>query len=65
MPPMDTRFSSSNDRRDRKAAERANGFRADIPLKGWSPGHYVLEVEATASGGVSARRSIPFDVTNP
>ena len=32
-----------------KAADRANGFRADVPLKGWSPGHYVLEVEATAS----------------
>lgn len=53
-----------NDRRDRKAAERANGFRADVPLKGWSPGHYVLEVEATAGAGASARRSIPFDVTN-
>ena len=54
----------SNDRRDRKAADRANGFRADVPLKGWSPGHYVLEVEATAGAGASARRSIPFDVTN-
>jgi hypothetical protein len=54
-----------NGHRDGKAGNRVNGFRADVPLKGWSPGHYVLEVEATAGPGASARRRIPFDVTNP
>jgi VWFA-related protein len=52
-----------NDRRDVKPADRVNGFRADIPLKGWSPGHYVLEVQARSGTAVS-RRNIPFEVTN-
>jgi VWFA-related protein len=52
-----------NDRRDVKPADRVNGFRADIPLKGWSPGRYVLEVEATSGTAVS-RRSIPFEVAS-
>jgi hypothetical protein len=55
----------SKDRRDGNAADRVNGFRTDVPLKGWAPGQYVLEVEATGGAGASARRSIPFDVTNP
>jgi VWFA-related protein len=54
----------AHDRRDVAPADRANGFRTDIPLKGWSPGHYVLDVEATSGTAVS-RRSIPFEVTNP
>jgi VWFA-related protein len=54
-----------NDRRDGNTADRVNGFRADVPLKGLSPGPYVLEVEATGGAGASARRSIPFDVSNP
>jgi hypothetical protein len=54
----------AHDRRDVAAADRANGFRADIPLKGWPPGHYVLDVEATSGTAVS-RRSIPFEVANP
>jgi hypothetical protein len=53
----------SSDRRDAKSADRVNGFRADIPLKGWSPGHYVLEVEATSGAAVS-RRSIPFEIAS-
>ena len=53
----------STDRRDAAPADRVNGFRADIPLKGRSPGHYVLEVEAS-SGTAVARRSIPFEVAN-
>jgi VWFA-related protein len=52
------------DRRDVAPADRANGFRADIPLKGWPPGHYVLDVEATSGTAVS-RRSIPFEVAGP
>jgi VWFA-related protein len=51
------------DRRDGKAADRVNGFRADIPLTGWSPGHYVLDVEATSGTAVS-RRSLPFEVAD-
>jgi hypothetical protein len=55
----------ATDRRDVKSTDRIHGFRADIPLKGWSAGRYVLEVEATPSAGASARRRIPFEVTGP
>jgi hypothetical protein len=54
----------AHDRREVARADRVNGFRTDIPLKGWSPGHYVLDVEATSGTAVS-RRSIPVEVTSP
>ena len=53
----------ATDRREANPADRVNGFRTDVPLKGFAPGLYVLSVEATSTPGASARRDILFEVT--
>ena len=53
----------ATDRREANPADRVNGFRTDVPLKGFAPGLYVLGVEATSPPGASARRDILFEVT--
>jgi VWFA-related protein len=41
------------------------GVRADIPLKDWAPGFYILRVEAK-SGDYTTHREVPFEVvTSP
>lgn len=54
--------------RDRRAIEASTrtaseGFRADIPLRDFKPGIYVLRVEASSSAReYAAQREVPFEV---
>ena len=42
---------------------RTHGFQTDLPLKDFSPGLYVLRVEATSTaGGDAVYREVPFEV---
>jgi hypothetical protein len=44
---------------------QAQGFRIDMPLKGLTPGMYLLRASATSTGeGSKAQREIPFEVTD-
>lgn len=56
---------NASDRRVIEASKRAaaHGFRTEIPLKGLSPGMYVLRVEAgSTANDQSARRDVLFEV---
>jgi hypothetical protein len=59
------RIFEATDRRKASPAERVNGFRTDVPLRGLPAGLYVLGVEATSPPGGSARRDILFEVVDP
>jgi VWFA-related protein len=52
----------ATDRLEAGPADRVNGFRTDVPLKGMTPGSYVLGIEATSPPNGSARRDILFEV---
>ena len=55
----------SSDRLTARPADRGHGFTGELPLTGLSPGMYVLRVEArSTSGGQSARREVPFEITD-
>ena len=54
----------SRDELEASSKVQALGHRKDVPLKGLSPGMYVLRVEATSSiGEQSTHREVMFEVT--
>ena len=57
-------FTARDDRRIEASNRlRTHGFQTDLPLKDFSPGTYVLRVEATSTaGGDAVYREVPFEV---